>query len=174
MSDDLKKVMSDVAALRKEVAAIARHLGVTAAARSNGAGGGNSSSGDDDDEIAPDRELDSPYGNPSIKRMPSARYLKGHDFPDYIGHRYSETTPEFLDVMAKYLSACAYMAERDQDEERRKFARFNRKDAARARGWAKRLREGWGGAAPAASDGGDFDPYGAPQTSEYDDMDVPF
>lgn len=172
MSDDLKKVMSDVAALRKEVAAIARHLGITgASASSNGSSGGARLSVEG--EVAPDRDLDSSYGNPVIKYMPKPKYWPA-DRQDFTSHRFSETTPDFLDAMAKYLDACAYMAGREPDEKSQKSASYKRKDAARARGWAKRLREGWGGAAPAASDGGDFDPYGAPQTSEYDDMDVPF
>lgn len=104
-------------------------------------------------EVADDADLDSEYGNPTIKFDPRERYWTG---PSFVGYHFSETAPDYLDATAKYLDACAFMAAKESDEKNQKSARYKRKDAARARGWAARLRargEPNAGAAPAVGGG---------------------
>lgn len=71
--------------------------------------------------IASPNELDSERGNPIVKNDP-----KGWQGESHRGQRYSECPAEFLDKMAEQLD---------------KFAWFNEKDAAKARGWAERNRK---------------------------------
>lgn len=116
-------------------------------------------------KVASDMDLDSEHGNPLIKFDPSSKYWVGESFK---GYRFSETSAEYLDATAKYLDACAYMAARDPDEKKQRGARYKALDAARARGWAKRMRDGvvpqggGGGQAPFeydTPDGGDDIPF---------------
>lgn len=104
--------------------------------------------------IADDADLDSEYGNPTIKFDPRERYWAG---PSFVGYHFSETAPDYLDATAKYLDACAFMAAKEPDEKNQKSARYKRKDAARARGWAARLRaRGEPNAMPAPAQGGGY------------------
>lgn len=89
------------------------------------------------DDVASDKELDGKYGNEPVRKDPSAKYWTGQS---YVGRRLSECPPDYLDAMAKYQSACAFMNEKSGDPERAKFIVYNRLDAARARGWAARIR----------------------------------
>jgi hypothetical protein len=66
--------------------------------------------------------------------------------PDYAGRTISETTPEFCDALASFLD---WQAARDEAKNYSYTnqkgdvvfpAKFARKDAARARAWAKKLR----------------------------------
>ena len=84
--------------------------------------------------IADDASLDSKDGNPVVKIT-----IKKWHGPVCKGRKYSECSPEFLDVLANTLT---WMAENPQAG-REKYSRYNMLDAARARGWAKRLRGGW-------------------------------
>lgn len=105
-------------------------------------------------EVADDADLDSEYGNPTVKFDPRERYWTG---PSFVGYHFSETAPDYLDATAKYLDACAFMAAKEPDEKNQKSARYKRKDAARARGWAKRLRaRGEPNAMPAPAQGGGY------------------
>lgn len=72
--------------------------------------------------FATDADLDGQYGDPSVRLNP-----KSWRGPSFIGKRFSQCPPEFLDAMAGYL----------------KYARGNGLDAKRARGWARRKRLGW-------------------------------
>lgn len=86
---------------------------------------------------AADVDLDSEYGNFSIRKDPPK--WVGRSF---VGCRLSECTPDFLDAFASF---CDWKAGKDESEgtpEKLKYAGYARKDAARARGWAKRLRSG--------------------------------
>ena len=89
---------------------------------------------------ASDADLDGEYGDPEIRKDPPR--WTGESFAT---RHYSQSTPEFLDNLAGFIDWKAG------------------KDAARARGWAKRLRAGWKPAAPAAEDsfmdGDDGDPF---------------
>src|SRR6478735_9460366 len=129
------QILSALLQLQRDVAEIKVMLQRGGA--SNGAAGGRASGGGTDGAVADDRDLEGPHGDPTIKFDPSARYWSGDSFA---GYRFPETTPEYLDAMAKYLDACASMAEKDADAKKRKGAVYKRKDAARARGWAARLR----------------------------------
>ena len=92
-----------------------------------------------DGEVADDFDLDGKYGNEPIKRDPSAKYWSGDSF---VGKTMSECTAEYLDALAKWNDAKAYMTEKEADPEKQKYAGYNRKSARRARGWAKRVRDG--------------------------------
>lgn len=89
--------------------------------------------------VADAYDLDSQYGDEEIKKMPSQKYWQGDDFS---GHRMTETSPEFLDAFARYKDACAYMTEKSGDQAKAKYVGYDRKSAARARGWAQRMRDG--------------------------------
>lgn len=89
--------------------------------------------------VADDRDLDSKYGDPLVKFMP--RDWSG---PSYKNRAMSECPPELLDMLAETFDYFAQKAaEADERTDAGKpVADFKRKDAARARGWAKRIREG--------------------------------
>ena len=101
--------------------------------------------------IASDADLDGQYGDEEVKKNP--KRWTGESF---IGRRMSECSPEFLDSLAGHFD---YKAEREaedaanaEDEEtanaKKKYAGYSRRSAARARGWAARLRAGWKPPAP--------------------------
>lgn len=112
--------------------------------------------------VAEARDLDGQYGNPEVRFMP--RDWTG---PSFKGRRYSDCPPEMLEMLASTLD---YFADKDEAEgavtsKGKPSAPFKRADAARARGWAQRTRNGWqqtpgataGGHAWAAQDeAGDF------------------
>jgi hypothetical protein len=87
--------------------------------------------------VATDRELDDPkWGNPQVKRHPP----RWNGAP-CVGRTYSECSPEFLDELASFLD---WRADKEEGEpDRKKYARYSRADARRARGWAARIRSGW-------------------------------
>jgi len=91
-------------------------------------------------EIANDVDLDGKFGNEPIKRDPSKKYWDGDSF---VGKFMNECTAEYLDAMAKYKDACAFMNEKEGNPEKAKYAGYDRRSASRARGWAKRIREGF-------------------------------
>jgi len=137
---------ADVKRLETKIDAIARHLGIGA-----NVVGGKPTTAAAGGEVATDAELDGQYGDPEIKKDPTR--WQGESF---VGRRYSETSPEYLDMVA---SLEDWRAGKDDEAGQRgemnnrgkpKDGYFARKNAARARGWAKRLRAGWGGAAPKA------------------------
>lgn len=94
--------------------------------------------------VASDADLDSQYGDPEV-RAKSPRDWTGDSMT---GRKFSECPPEYLDMVADRLD---YFASKEEDP---KKAGYNRKDAARARGWARRLRNGWKPAETPASDFG--------------------
>jgi len=104
-------------------------------------------------EVADDRELDSQYGDPPVKFNP--RDWTGDS---YKGRHFSECPPDFLDMLA---SAFDYFAKKSDDAGELTAAGkpkslYSRKDAARARGWAKRHRErGFDAEAPQLATVGD-------------------
>ena len=104
------------------------------------------------EEVASDDDLNSQYGDPDVRRDPSQKYWQGES---YVGMRFGQCPPDYLDAMAKYKDACAFMNEKSGDEAKAKYIAYDRRDAARARGWAKRLR-----AVPAVPDHGDLDDLG--------------
>jgi hypothetical protein len=105
-------------------------------------GGGASSSHDSGGTIASDRELDSEWGDPVVKKDPKRWLEQGGD--SYAGCKMSECPSDYLNTLASLFD---WMA--DQDERKGKTyknkkgedvptAPLNRKSAAKARGWAKR------------------------------------
>lgn len=166
------KILSTLEEMRRDIAEIKNRMG------SAPVSGGGGRSGD----TASDSDLDGQHGDPLIKYDPKPKYWTGGS---YAGSQYSETSPEYLDAMARYLDACAYMAKRDADtgkdvEKNEKSAKFKGLDAARARGWAARLRAGWqspGGAASSQSNGGGAADYDQTTGEVYGggaESDIPF
>jgi hypothetical protein len=92
-------------------------------------------------EVATDDDLDGQYGNPEIRKDPPR--WKGES---QVGKRYSECTPEFLEVLAGFLTWKAGESDKKQETTSGGQAKsyYIRKDAARARGWAARFRAGAG------------------------------
>jgi hypothetical protein len=91
--------------------------------------------------IAPDSDLDSQWGDETVKFMP--RDYTGTK--DYKGARMSECSPAFLDALA---ASYDYFAQKNTLEGNlasngKPKADYDRRSAARARGWAARLRSGW-------------------------------
>jgi hypothetical protein len=84
--------------------------------------------------FASDRELDSQYGDPVVKF--SIRDWHG---TSYVGKKYSECAPEFLEMLAERLS---YSAAHPKEGAPEKYAEFDKKNAQRARSWARRIRRG--------------------------------
>lgn len=88
-----------------------------------------------------EKELDTPKGNPIVRFKP--RDWRGEDFK---GKRFSECSPDFLETLAGTLS---WMAAHPQAGKER-YAEGNRREAAIARSWARRLlASGWALAAAA-------------------------
>lgn len=121
-------------------------------------------------KVATDRDLDGQYGDPSIRKDPPAKYWEGASYTNYKMSEVQE--PDYLDALAKYLDACAYMASKDagngvEVEKNTKSAKFKVLDASRARGWAARLRARGAQQPPAQNDWNDAQPGGA-------DDDIPF
>lgn len=89
--------------------------------------------------IAADRDLDSKWGDPVVKVMP--RDWHG---ATYKNRKFSECPPGLLDQLAEMLDYFAGKA--DANNERTNSGKpvgdYRRQDAARARGWAKRKRDG--------------------------------
>ena len=104
--------------------------------------------------FASDKELDSAFGDPVLRFAPRA--WKGDKFD---GKHYSECPPELLDVLAEYLAWSAANPKPDKV----KYVPYSLKDAARARGWARRKRSGW--KAPAAASFDD-ESTGAPEAPD--------
>lgn len=135
----------------------------------------NASAGPANGTVASDRDLDGQYGNPEVKAK-SPRDWTGDSQQ---GKRFSECPPDYLVLVADRLD---YFAEQNEEhaadqqapaEERQallKKAKYNRIDAARARGWAARLRGGWKAPADSFASPASTMATGEPLT---DDM-VPF
>lgn len=91
--------------------------------------------------IAEPRDLEGPYGNPEIRRDPPR-----WSGPSFVGCRFSDASPEYLETLAGFLDWKA--READKKDERVKGgalkSKFIRLDASRARGWRKRIVEGGG------------------------------
>jgi hypothetical protein len=89
-----------------------------------------------------DAELDRPRGN--IKIVFDPRSWRG---PSHKGKRASDCSPEFLEA---YAEALTFMAEHPKPDADPKRAGYNRLDSARARSWARRLRQAKAAPAPIA------------------------
>ena len=102
--------------------------------------------------VAPDRDLNGPHGDPVV-RMKDPRDWTG---PTMKGNRFSQCPPEYLDLLAERFDYFAQTAEDTNEEYNGKpVAPMKRKDAARARGWAQRIRAGY---QPKPVNGADAEP----------------
>jgi hypothetical protein len=90
--------------------------------------------------VASDYELDGQYGNPEIKKDPPR--WSGESF---VGRTFSQTSADYLECVAGFKDWSA--AKDDEtgavDGKGRPKSHWARKDASLARGWAKRLRDGF-------------------------------
>jgi hypothetical protein len=102
----------------------------------NATGGNGTSSGSHtpSGKVATEYEMSGQYGDPTIKKDP-----KRWAGRSYVGCRYSQTEPEYLDMLAGFLDWSADNPRQGKE----KYAAYDRKDASRARGWASKLRGGW-------------------------------
>lgn len=78
-------------------------------------------------------DLEGPHGDPVV-RAKDPRDWTGEPMK---GRNFSQCPPEYLDMLAERFD---YFASNEDDA---KKAKYNRLDAARARGWARRIRQGW-------------------------------
>ncbi len=91
--------------------------------------------------VADAADLDGQYGDPVIR----AKDPKEWRGDSQTGKPFSACPPAYLDLVASRLDYFADKAEQDGTltSSGKPVAPFNRRDAARARGWAARLRAGW-------------------------------
>lgn len=87
---------------------------------------------------ASDADLDGKYGDPEVK----AKDPRDWTGAPMKGRRFSECPPEYLDMVAERLDYFSAQITGTSEEDQKKL-RFNKLDAARARGWAARRRAGW-------------------------------
>ena len=111
--------------------------------------------------VAPVWKLDGERGDPEVRFDP--KIWRGESFK---GMRFSDTTPEFLDMLAESYDWMAANPKQGKEQ----YAGRDRDTAALARGWAERKRGGWqparaksraAAAQPAASGYGGGGGYGA-------------
>lgn len=89
--------------------------------------------------VASDSELFGPYGDEDIRFDP--RDWRGRS---YKGHRMSECEPEYLDLLAAAFEDFAQTADAKGEQVKGKpKSLYERRKAAKARGWAAKLRSGW-------------------------------
>lgn len=86
------------------------------------------------ENVASDTDLDGQWGDPKVKAMP--RDWGGDNFK---GAHASECPAELCDMVANMLD---WFADKNAASDPKK-AGYDRKDAARFRGWAVRKRNGW-------------------------------
>lgn len=92
-------------------------------------------------QVASDSDLDGQWGDPLIK----AKDPRDWTGPTQIGKSMSECPAEYLDLVASRLDFFAEKAEAEGTltTSGKPVAPYNRRDAARARGWAARVRHGY-------------------------------
>ncbi len=84
--------------------------------------------------VASDDDLDGPYGDPEVRIGKAPRGWTGEPMK---GRKFSECPALFLDALANMYD---WFAQQEPDP---KKVHYNRKYAARARGWAARIRAGY-------------------------------
>lgn len=166
----LKRIAKDVADIK---AAMSASVVATASALGVQVGGGASGTGPSGPATA--AEMDSTYGDPEIKRDP-ARWT-GDSF---VGCRFSETSPEYLNCLADFKD---WQADKDEksgakDNKGRPKSGWARKDSRLARGWSARLRAGWKPKSGGVGNGGSGAGPAAPPVTDEDygsgDDEIPF
>ncbi len=129
-SEEFLIVLKSIDASLKEILALSRQRTSRAASTGSGAG----------PLTANDKDLDSQYGDPEV-RMKDPRDWTG---PTMKGRKFSACPADYLEMYADKLD---WMAGKSEDEKamtkgNKPLAPYQRKDAARARGWAARIRSG--------------------------------
>jgi hypothetical protein len=91
-------------------------------------------------EVADDRDLDGKYGDFVVKFHP-----KDWNGEPMKGRKLSECSAEFLEMLAGSFDYFAKKAEESDEKTSsgKLVAPYKRKDAARCRGWAARIRNGY-------------------------------
>ena len=92
-----------------------------------------------DESIASDRDLDSKFGDPEVR----ARDPKDWTGAPQQGKKFSECPAEYLDMVADRLDYFASQNPGETEDDKKKL-KYQKLDAARARGWAARVRAGKG------------------------------
>ena len=113
-------------------------------------------------QVASDSDLDGQWGDPVI-RAKDPRDWTGES---QLGKPFSACPADYLDLVAARLDFFADKAEAEGTltTTGKPVAPYNRRDAARARGWAARIRNGW---KPTDNDSGfPSDGAGAPTADE--------
>ena len=103
-----------------------------------------------------DRVCDGPHGDPIIKAK-DPRDWTGEAMK---GRHFSECPPDYLDLLAERYDYFAEKSNNDAQsasdeaelQDAQKSLRYAKLDAARARGWAARLRAGWTAPVPVRGD----------------------
>lgn len=122
--------MSEAVDLLKSIDASLKHLiRLTVATQSTPAASG---------EIADDRDLDSKFGDEVVRFVP--RDWTGESFK---GYAMSDCPPELLEMLAETYDYFAGKNEGVLTDKGKPKSDFDRRSARRARGWAKRLRDGY-------------------------------
>lgn len=80
--------------------------------------------------VASDADLDGQYGNPVVRIDPK----RGWEGESMRGRTFSDCPPEYLEALANFLDWAAQNPQPGKEQ----YASRNAKDAARARGWARR------------------------------------
>ena len=88
--------------------------------------------------IADDRDLDSKFGDEVVRFVP--RDWTGESFK---GYAMSDCPPELLEMLAETYDYFAGKNEGILTDKGKPKSDFDRRSARRARGWAKRLRDGY-------------------------------
>lgn len=87
--------------------------------------------------LASDRDLDGPYGDPEIK----AKDPRDWTGAPMLGRKFSQCPAEYLELLAERFDHFVGKNAAGTEDEQKK-ARYQKLDAARARGWAARIRAG--------------------------------
>lgn len=90
--------------------------------------------------VADAADLDGKYGDEEMKFHLKEKWWQGGG--DYAGKRMSQCPADYLDAVAKANDAQAHMMNKSGDAEEAKKAVYRSRTAARARGWAARIRSG--------------------------------
>ena len=126
--DDLQRIVDGLARIEGKVDAfLAKNAPRTTAGGPGVAAGA----------VANDAELDSKFGDPTLKKSPPR-----HEGRDLAGLRYSQLTAPELECLIGFLDWKATKNDTEEGDDAKKFAGYARKDAARARGWLARVQAG--------------------------------
>jgi hypothetical protein len=134
MSDTPSPVAADAVTLLRSIDATLKELLALSKQKRAAAPAPAAASSASTPAIAPDSDLDGPHGDPVIKSK-DPRDWSG---PSMLGKKFSECPPDYLGLLAARYEF--FNTQPDVDAKKR---RYNEIDAARARGWKKRLLEGW-------------------------------